>query len=110
MHKRLAWWIALTEEKGKEEEGRDDWDGINTQVGRNELEEMEILELGELYVCIKKNGYNIRMALIIKLNAISPVINLSNFAIKHLHVFSNCNIVYFQYYLIIIPLCLCISL
>lgn len=41
MHKRLAWWIALTEEKGKEEEGRDDWDGINTQVGRNELEEMD---------------------------------------------------------------------
>lgn len=30
-----------TEEKGKEEEGGDDWDGINTQVGRNELEEMD---------------------------------------------------------------------
>lgn len=110
MHKRLAWWIALTEEKGKEEEGRDDWDGINTQVGRNELEEMDFGIGRTMYVYIKKNGYNIRMALIIKLNAISPVINLSNFAIKHLHVFSNCNIVYFQYYLIIISLCLCISL
>lgn len=54
MHKRLAWWIALTKEKGKEE-GRDDWDGINTQVGRNELEEMDF-GIGRTVCTYKKNG------------------------------------------------------